>query len=551
MADLRLAGRTLAMARTLAESSTTRGTLWRVVRADFHVSDLETLPESMLGKVEEVPAPVVGAPPRSWGGGTDLGVPTTTRCTGHSLREAYAAGATDPVEVLQRVLQHQREGTFGQCTHSPFVCVDPEVALGAAEASRARWAAGGALGALDGLPVPIKDEFHMAGLPTYGGTSWRTALETGDAELTTQLRQAGAVLPGKSHATEFGLNPLGYNVHFDMPRNVYSSAHGAGGSSTGSAAAVGLGLATVAVGTDGGGSIRVPAAMNGVFGLKPTFNRFSGVGDIWVGTVGHAGPIGQSASDLVDLLEGASGRDPRDPLTHFALDWDAVRPTWRAAIGRGIAGCRIGVLVDELADADPAIAAACRSALDALAADGATLVDVRIPHLPIVNAIGPIVIASESAANTAGLIAQHRDETGDELRLIYGLMKSVSAPMFLKASRARTGIRARAAAALAGVDVLALPTQARTAAPYALSEGDTQLSRTAWTAAMTRFSFLGNLTGLPAGSAPVAMCEGLPVGLQIVGDAFDEASVLAVLAHLERLGVTALPLPPDYVDLRQ
>jgi aspartyl-tRNA(Asn)/glutamyl-tRNA(Gln) amidotransferase subunit A len=354
---------------------------------------------------------------------------------------------------------------------------------------------------------------------------------------------------GKAHATENGMNPLGMSPHFEMPRNVYSSEHGAGGSSTGSAVAVALGLSTTAIGTDGRGSIRVPAAMNGVFGLKPTFNRLSSTGDIWRGSVGHTGPIGQSVADLVDLMEVAAAYDPLDPMTQFAHDWDTVKPTWRHALGRGISGCRIGVLVDEFPDADPAIAEACRAALAALEADGATLVDVRIPHLRIVNAVGPIVIAGESAANAATDLAAHAAETSDELRLVYGLMGAVSAQLFLRASRARTGIRLRAAAALAEVDVLALPTQARTAAHYPLSETGQQVAHTTWTAAMTRFSFLGNLTGLPAGTAPVGMHDGLPMGLQILGDAWDEASVLAVLAHIERLGISELPLPRGYLSL--
>jgi aspartyl-tRNA(Asn)/glutamyl-tRNA(Gln) amidotransferase subunit A len=353
---------------------------------------------------------------------------------------------------------------------------------------------------------------------------------------------------GTTHATENGMNPLGFNPNHPMPRNVYSADHGAGGSSTGAGVAVGLGLTPVASGGDGGGSIRVPAAHNGVFGLKPTFNRISSTGNLWKASVGHGGPLGASAEDLVDFLQVASGLDPEDPFTQFATDWDTVRPTWRNALGRGIAGCRIGVLHREIADADPRIAVMVRDALAALEADGAELVDVHLDRIEVVNAIGPLIIASESAANAATDMALHRRDSSDELRLVYGLMQAVSAPLYLHARRARAGLRLRLAALIADVDVLALPTTQRLAAPYPRGNGR-QIADLTWTGAMTRFSFLGNLTGLPALSAPIGRIDGLPVGLQLVGDAWDEASVLAAGAHVQRMGLSELPAPRGYVDL--
>lgn len=546
MADLRLTDKQLAAVRALAENPVSRRALWAVVSKDFNVAELESLPASERGRVEEVPRPLQGKAPRSWGEGEDLGVPTTTRCTAARMRQAYLDGQTNPVEVLETVLRREDQRDFGPSTYSPFVALDHDGARTAAEASATRYKAGKPLSPLDGIPVPIKDQMHMDGLPTRGGSVWRTQRATEDAAVVAKLRAAGAVLPGKAHATENGMNPLGYNPNFDYPRNVYSNGHGAGGSSTGSAVAVGLGLAPVAVSTDGGGSIRIPAAMNGLFGLKPTFNRLSRYGDIWYGTVGHTGPIGQSASDLVDLMEVCAGRDARDPLTHFAPDWDDVVPTWRPALGRGIKGCRIGVLREELRDATPAIARACDDALMALEKEGAILVDVHIPLLRVANAIGPLVIAGESAANASDDLEQNRSAISDELRLIYGLLSCVTAQQHLRGLRTRTRLREVMAAAIAEVDLFALPAHARLAAPYPLREDRMQVADTAWTASMTRFNFVGNLTGLPAASVPVGMDDGLPIGLQFLGDAWDEASVIAAAAHLERLDVTALPKSPGY-----
>jgi len=549
MADLRLVGSKLGWVRALAENPLTRGLLWKVVSQDFHIAELEALTGAGRGRVEEVPKPVQGAAPRQWGSGQSLDLPETPRDTGHKLREAFRSGSTTPVEVLDAVLGRIDSADFGPSTHSPWVELDRDGARQAAEASAKRWAAGEPLGPLDGLIVPVKDEFHMRGLPTRGGTSWRNQPVDTDAFIVQRLRAGGAVLLGKAHCTESGLNPLGFNPHFDYPRNVYSEAHGAGGSSTGSAVAVGLGMATVAVSTDGGGSIRIPAAVNGLFGIKPSLQRFGRTGDIWVGSVGHTGPIGQSASDLVDLMEVCSAPDPGDPLTDFPPDWGAVESTWRPALGRGIEGCRIGVLRRSMGSADSAISSACEAALGALEAEGAVLVDVDFDLLSVVNAVGPLIIAGESAANAYDDMLAHRHETGDELRLVYALMEQISAQQHLRTMRVRTQLRHDLAEALSGVDLLALPSTGRLASPYALSENRIEIADTAWTAAMTEHNFLANLTGVPAASVPVGMHAGLPIGLQLIGDAWDEASVLAAVAHLERLGVSQIPLSPGYRSL--
>jgi aspartyl-tRNA(Asn)/glutamyl-tRNA(Gln) amidotransferase subunit A len=548
MPELRLVGDRLRAVRALAENPVTRRALWALVSKDFHVAELEQLPAQDRSRVEEIPRPIAGAAPRAWGDG-DLGAPEPVEGSSAWWRRAYLAGETTPREVAERLLERLDAREFGASTYSPFVAIDREGVIAAADASSARYRDGAPLGPLDGVVVPVKDEFHMRGLPTRGGTSWRSATVDEDAFIVTRLRNAGALLVGKAHATENGMNPLGYNPNFDYPRNVYSSGHGAGGSSTGSAVAVGLGLAPVAIATDGGGSIRLPAAMNGLFGLKPTFNRLSGTGDIWLGTVGHAGPIGRSAADLVDLLVACAARDPLDPKTHFANDWDYVYDAWRAALGRGIAGCRIGVLRSELRDAAPPIARACEDALRALEKEGAKLVDTSFPLLTMANAVGPIIIAGESAANACDDIAAHRHDTSDELRLVYGLMECITAQQHLRATRVRSRIREQLAETMAEVDLLALPAHARQAAPYALDENRTQIADTAWTASMTRFSFLANLTGVPAAAIPVGMHDGLPIALQLVGDAFDEASVIAGCAHCERMGITALPRPAGYRPL--
>ncbi|MBI3185334.1 MAG: amidase [Myxococcales bacterium] len=546
MGEMRMAGALLAVARWMANRPFTRSILWSLASKDFRIAELLALSADHRLPLDDLPRPVQGAPPRRWGEG-ELGVPTCRRCSGRMLRAAYASKSTSPSSVLESVLLRVGKGDFGDSTHSPFAVLDEERARAAAAASSARWKEGRPLGPLDGVVVAVKDEFDFQGLPTRGGCLYLDQPAPADAFLTRRLREEGAVLLGKTHATEWGLNPLGYSQHFDFPRNVYHSDRGAGGSSTGSAVAVGLGLCSLAVGSDGGGSIRIPSTLNGVFGLKPTFIRVGRTGDTWgSSTMAHIGPIGQSVEDLVDFLEVAAGVDPQDPSTLLAPDYPGVAGEWRRALGRGIRGARIGVLAKEMAEATSPIASACQEALRELEKDGATLVDVSVPLAEHAPGVGALIISSEATANISDEMVAHGPRVGDELGVVFGLMKNLGARDFLLASRTRAALRRQAAAALAPVDLLALPATARQAPPYGLSEGRRGIFAPGWIAAMTRFAFLANLTGLPAGIAPVGMNDGLPLALQLIGDAWDEASVIAAMAHLERLGLCEIQRPKGW-----
>jgi Asp-tRNA(Asn)/Glu-tRNA(Gln) amidotransferase A subunit family amidase len=549
MADLRLSGGTLGMVRRLVGNSGFRKLLWSQTAKDFRIAELQALPDSDRMASDDSARPVRGREPHLWED-RDLGPPDRAPASARRLRAAYASGAATPAVILDRLLARVEAKDFGPSTFSPFIALDIDRARQAAADSTARWAAKAPLGPLDGIPVPVKDEFDFAGLPTRGGCTYLETAAPKDAFVVTRLRAAGAVLPGKTHATEWGLNPLGYNEHFDMPRNVYRDDRGAGGSSTGTGVAMGLGLGPVGLGSDGGGSIRIPACLNGVFGLKPTYIRIGRTGDTWgPGTMPHAGPLGHSTEDLVDFLEVATGHDPDDPTSWMADDYPGVYASWRKALGRGVRGCRIGVIRSEFRDATPEIAKACEAALTALAAEGAVLVDVELPLAAFAPAIGAITIASESTANIDGLMRAHPDAHTDELRLIHALLGLVSAREYFVAARTRAALRRKSAALLRTVDVLALPTTAKQAPVYTLAEGHVPLMDTAATAGITRFSFLGNTTGLPACNVPVGMHDGLPIGLQFVGDAWDEASVLAVMAHAERAGITEIPRSPGFRSL--
>jgi len=215
-----------------------------------------------------------------------------------------------------------------------------------------------------------------------------------------------------------------------------------------------------------------------------------------------------------------------------------------------VKGLRIGVLEDEISAADVQIARACREALSALEKEGATLVPVTLRLARHAAAIGYLSIGLEAYAALLPQRLHDFASIGTDLQLLCRIMSTFRADDYLDAQRLRAGLRRDVAALLGDVDVLALPTTARTAPIVSDADVLGGMADTPELAAACRFAFLGNLTGLPAGTAPVGKdARGMPIGLQIMGDAWDEAGVLRVLAHLERTGVASVPRPAIQVDL--
>jgi aspartyl-tRNA(Asn)/glutamyl-tRNA(Gln) amidotransferase subunit A len=408
----------------------------------------------------------------------------------------------------------------------------------------------GTLGPLDGVPFLVKDEFDVAGMPTALGVKCQPSPPADrDATPVARLRAAGAVFVCKTVLTEWGMSPLGNNVNCAMPHNAHDVAKAPGGSSTGSAVGVALGVAPLATGGDGGGSIRIPAALNGVFGIKATFGRVSRAGDGFKGSVAHAGPIAASSADLAAFLDLAAGSpDPADELTAWAPP--PPEGGFGALLGAGVRGLRIGVDEAEWRDASEPVTTACREALRALEREGAALVDVSLPIAHHAHRIGFLTIGPESLAAHRREWIDHREMLGDDLRLSFAVLSGFTALEHLDAQRLRAGLRVELRHALAGVDVIALPTTAITAPRYTEEDEKSSFSDAFSLEGLVRYTFLCNLTGNPAGTAPVGIdAGGLPIGLQIVGDAWDEVMVLAVLAHLERTGVAAARRPAGAIDL--
>jgi Asp-tRNA(Asn)/Glu-tRNA(Gln) amidotransferase A subunit family amidase len=538
----RISGRPLLALAKLARTRAGASLLYRFSRGEMRIGELARVPPTLLGELPVDNRPVAGRPPREVGGAGLPLPPSPWSGTSAALTDAYKAGTTTPTRAVEEAFAKARALAMRKPSCGPILDAREGAARVEAAASTERWRTGRALGPLDGVPTVVKEQTAVEGLPTRGGSDLGdAALAARDATCVARLRAAGAVVLGTTMMTEYGMTPLGFNPKRVMPRNPHAQGHVAGGSSTGSSVAVATGVVPFAFGGDGGGSIRIPSALCGVFGIKPTWGRISRTGDIFAGTVGHLGPIASSTLDLARFLEAASGFDPEDLQTELAPP--RAEGSFVAAVARGVRGLRIGVDASEWADASSDVARAGRAALQVLASEGAVLVDVHLALARYAAPVGYLTISLEALASQLDLFEAGAAFNPD-LAISHATLARASAVEFGRAERVRTGLRREVANVLKDVDVLALPTTATTAPAVTDAEFDGSFLDARAVDAMCRFNFLGNLTGLPALSAPVGVDPGgLPIGLQIVGDAWDEATVLAVGAHLERIGAASARRP--------
>jgi aspartyl-tRNA(Asn)/glutamyl-tRNA(Gln) amidotransferase subunit A len=538
----RISGRALSAVERLSHTSAGARLLYQVFRSDLRIGQLESLPDSLFGDVPVDNRPVAGRPPREV---RDAGLPVPSRpwsATSATLEAAYRARETTPREVAERALQAARALATRRPGVGPLMEYCDEQAHRDAEASTERWRAGKTLGPLDGVPVAVKEELAIRGLPTRGGTDLDDSrIEKDDSTYVARLRAVGAIVLGHTPMTEYGMTPLGFNPKRVMPRNPHAPDRVAGGSSTGSAVAVATGLVPFALGGDGGGSIRIPSSLCGVFGIKATWGRVSRAGDCFGGTVAHVGPLASSTLDLARSLEVSSGHDPHDTQTWLAPHREPG--SFVRAISRGVRGLRIGVVESEWADASPEVARAGREAMRALEKEGAVLVDLHLELARWATPAGYLAIGMEGRAAHRQLLAEGAPFTRD-LSISYAVLGQMTGTEYLTAQRVRTGLRAEVARAFGDVDLLALPSAATVAPQVTDEEFEGGFLDARALDGLCRFMFLANLTGLPALSAPVGLGEGrMPIGLQLVGDAWDEATVLAASAHLERIGAARVEKP--------
>jgi Asp-tRNA(Asn)/Glu-tRNA(Gln) amidotransferase A subunit family amidase len=445
---------------------------------------------------------------------------------------AYREGHTTPEEVAHRAL----DAIEASDQHDPplraFIAVNPEDLLRQAKAATERIGRGRALGPFDGVPVAVKDEVDMVPYPTTVGTAFLgQAPATEDATAVARLRAAGALLLGKANMHEIGIGVTGLNPHHGTARNPYDPRCHTGGSSSGPAAAVAAGLCPVALGADGGGSIRIPASLCGVVGLKGTFGRVSEYGAAPLGwTVGHLGPLAATATDAALAYTVLAGPDPRDPHTLGQPepnlgDWDNA----------DLQGLVLGVYQPWFEHADPEVVAVCQELLAAFEARGARVRDVVVSCLEAGRVAHAVIIAAEMSRSLESAYESFGKEHGLDVRASLALARRFTARDYLKAQQVRTRLMACFDDALSQVHGIVTPVTAGTApliSAAALAEGESNLTQLM---EIMRFAPVANLTGLPAISIPAGYNQGgLPVGLQAIGRAWDEPTLLRLALAAEQ-----------------
>ncbi len=449
----------------------------------------------------------------------------------HDYAKAYRDGTTTPEEVAVKVLDAIEQSNAANPPLRAVIAVNREDVLRQAREAGARIKAKRPIGLFDGVPVAVKDEADMVPYPTTVGTSFLgSSPAKEDAAVVARMRAAGALLVGKTNMHEIGINVTGLNPHHGTTRNPYNTSHYTGGSSSGSGAAVAAGLVPVAIGADGGGSIRIPASFCGVFGLKPTFGRLSERGAAplcW--SVAHLGPLAGSATDLAlgyALMAGPDLRDPNSlhqPLPTLA-GWDI----------RDLKGLKLGVYWPWFRHADVEVVAACEAMLREFEARGAEIREVVIPNLELNRIAHTITIAGEMAQALSYWHDAHHREHGLDVRLTLDLARTFTTLDYVLAQRVRTRMIRHFQNAFAQVDAILTPSTAIAAPPIlpgALPDGESDLSKTV---EIMRFATQANMTGLPAVSFPVGYTtQGLPIGMQAIGRAWEEPLLLRVAVNAE------------------
>ncbi|MFD8303136.1 amidase [Streptomyces sp. NPDC059690] len=458
--------------------------------------------------------------------------PDLTGLTAARLVEGYRKGEFTPEEATRAVLERAERI---QPEVNAFVRLLPEQALAQARESTQRWRRGEPKGLVDGVPTTVKDIILLRGAPTLRGS--RTVPVEGswdeDAPSVARLREHGAVFVGKTTTPEFGWKGVTDSPLSGVTRNPHDPSRTAGGSSGGAAAAVALGAGPLALGTDGGGSVRIPAAFCGIFALKPTYGRVPLYPASAFGTLSHVGPMTRDAADAALLLDVIGVPDSRD--------WSALGPapgSFSAGLAGGVRGLRVAyspTLGGQVA-VRPAVAAAVRRGVERLAELGAYVTEADPDFADPVDAFHTLWF-SGAARVTSQLGARQRESLDPGLREIRAAGARFSALDYLAAVDVRMELGRRMGRFHESYDLLVTPTLPITAfeAGAEVPKGSGHRRWTGW----TPFTYPFNMTQQPAATLPVGTdADGLPVGLQLVAARHRDDLVLRAAHALYASGVS-------------
>ena len=475
------------------------------------------------------------------------------------IRQGLAAGEFSSVEITQDYLARIAQ-------HNPalncFISVTDDIALAQAREADAALARGEA-GALTGVPLAHKDLFCTDGVKTSCGSRiLDNFIAPYDATVIENFRRDGAVMLGKTNMDEFAMGSSNENSWYGSVANPWNTAHVPGGSSGGSAAAVAAGLAPGATGTDTGGSIRQPAALCGVTGIKPTYGRVSRYGMIAYGSsLDQGGPFACSAEDCALLLQTMSGFDRRDSTSA-----EQAVPDYCGALGKGIEGLKIGLPKEYFAEGlDDRIAAVIETAVAELRKLGAEIQDISLPNTGLSIPTYYVIAMAECSSNLSrfdGVRFGYRCENPVDLEDLYkrsrgegfgaevkrrimigtyALSAGYYDAYYLKAQQLRRMIKQDFQQAFDSVDLILGPTTPETAFKLGAKTDDpvSMYLQDIYTISL-------NLAGLPGMSLPAGFIDGLPVGMQLIGNYFDEAALLNAAHSYQQVSDWHLQTPEAF-----
>jgi aspartyl-tRNA(Asn)/glutamyl-tRNA(Gln) amidotransferase subunit A len=460
----------------------------------------------------------------------------TIRHAAGQLRAGRVSAVELATEALARIDR-------GNARLNAFITVTAEQAMQQARQADSELAAGHDRGPLHGIPVAVKDLFATRGVRTTAGSKvYENWIPATDAAVVEKLRSAGAVMLGKLNMHELAYGITSANPHFGAVRNPWNAEHIPGGSSGGSGAAVAARMVYAAMGSDTGGSIRIPASFCGTAGLKPTYGRVSRYGALPLGySLDHMGPLTRTVRDAALVLNSIAGYDRRDGTSSRRPVVDFVPED-----GCGIRGVRIGVprnFFFERLDAD--VESSVRAAIASAESLGAVVKPVTVPDMEALNVVARIVLLAEASA-VMEPFRERRGEFGPDVLALLDQGRLLPATDYVNAQRLRRGMRREFDRLWSEVDCLFTPATPNTAPRI----GDTTVRLGGRDEdvrlAATRLVRGINALGLPALSLPCGLGGSrLPIGLQIVGPAFEETLILRVGAALEDAGIHIPPCPID------
>jgi aspartyl-tRNA(Asn)/glutamyl-tRNA(Gln) amidotransferase subunit A len=457
--------------------------------------------------------------------------------------------ATEPAllsltEVAQAIVQKRissREATQScldritqwQPRLNAFMAIEPDEALAAADAADAAFAGGSARGALHGVPLAHKDMYYDAGrIVTCGSQIRRDWVATSTATALQRLKDAGTIRLGSLQMAEFAYGPTGHNAHYGAVHNPWAFDHITGGSSSGSGSAVAARLTFAALGSDTGGSIRMPAHFCGVTGLKTTVGRVSRAGAMPLShSLDTVGPLARTAQDCALLLGLMAGADPEDSTCI-----GGAVPDYMAATKQPIKGLTIGIpsafYVDDL---DPEVARVLNETKAALESEGARVVQVELPDQRRLAGASQLVLAVEAAAFHKRWMIERPQDYGAQVLMRLQNALAIPAVSYLEALRWRGPALAAHLAATSGVDAVLVPVAPMAAPTIAESDVGNTPGAEAVIQRLTRFTRPVNYLGVPSLAIPSGFSKaGLPVGMQLIGRSFDEAMLLRIGAAFQR-----------------